>query len=391
MSQALPSSGACCNPCENPVIENIPGSQGPAGADGTNGTDGIDSYTITTDTFEVPAVDANVTIDVAEGSWMGNDQIIYIQFAGYYQVQSVPSSTSVIVKNLGYDGNASPATEIPSGTTVSPGGIKGADGDISGEAGGDLEGDYPDPTLAITTTKGDLIVNNGGGTAPRNTRLSVGTNGQVLHARSSTGTGLQWAAIDVSGTNSSITGVLPVANGGTGGATASAARTALGLGDLAVLDTINDDDWSGTDLAVTNGGTGASTASAARANLGNLLPSYGLLAQAIGVNVNSGSTDTAMTVEASRYRIDKVTVENASTSLTTATAGVFTAAGGGGTTIAADQALSALTASTKFDDLTLDGGTGTNTFAAGTIYFRNGTPQGGAATVNVHVFGWKYA
>jgi hypothetical protein len=75
-----------------------------------------------------------------------------------------------------------------------------------------------------------------------------------------------------------LVNAVPVANGGTGASTSSAARTNLGLGTVSTQNSnsvsitggsITGVSISGiTDLAVADGGTGASTASGARTNLG---------------------------------------------------------------------------------------------------------------------------
>jgi hypothetical protein len=116
-----------------------------------------------------------------------------------------------------------------------------------------------------------------------------------------------------------------------------------------------------------------------------------LLGYKSAADLNAAASDNAITMLSARYRIDKIMVDNASVSLTTATVGVFTAAGGGGTTVVADQAVAALTASTKFLDLTLAGGVTADVVTAATLYFRVGTAQGAAATGNVWLFGWTLA
>lgn len=61
---------------------------------------------------------------------------------------------------------------------------------------------------------------------------------------------------------------LAVANGGTGASTLTGLLQGNGTSAVTGGATINNDNWSGTDLAVGNGGTGSSTASAARTALG---------------------------------------------------------------------------------------------------------------------------
>jgi len=164
--------------CDDPVVENIPGPQGDPGIDGADGTDGQNAFTVTTANFTQPAVNANVTVSLVNSEWASLGQIVVSESGGSYLAMARPTTTSLTIKNLGYDANAAPGVIIPNGSRMSPGGEKGEDG-AAGTSG----------TSALTT-KGDV---QGYDTA--GARIPVGSNGKVLAADSAQSLGVGYVTV----------------------------------------------------------------------------------------------------------------------------------------------------------------------------------------------------
>ncbi len=120
--------------------------------------------------------------------------------------------------------------------------------------------------------------------------------------------------------------------------------------------------------------------------LGGGLPA--ILSFKVSVNFNAGSTDTAIPITLptgyTRYAIDFVRLSGASGTLTTATVGVFSSTGGGGTTIVTSGAITVSTASEDTANnsqfFSIAAGATPITFTGANVYVRVGTPQGSAAT-----------
>jgi len=126
----------------------------------------------------------------------------------------------------------------------------------------------PANNLSDVQNKDSSLSNLGGKTAG----IAVFKAGTSSAARAAIGAAASGSNIDIT----ELTGLstaLSIAQGGTGGKTANAARTNLGIGTLGTQNASTVSITGGSitginDLQVADGGTGASTAATARANLG---------------------------------------------------------------------------------------------------------------------------
>ena len=141
----------------------------------------------------------------------------------------------------------------------------------------------------------------------------------------------------------------------------------------------------GSTVAVTGAATMASSLTVTGQVIGTGMDQ--LIGKLIGANMNV-TTDQAIPITrigSQKYLITKIFVTNASTSLTAADGGIYTATSKGGTAIvAAAQVYTALTAATVGLDLTL---AVNNTYTLDNIYLSLTGAQGGAATADIYVFG----
>lgn len=370
MSAALPQipDQACCIPaCEDELEVNIPGPQGAPGTNGTDGVDGIDAFTFAAAGFTMPAEAGEVVVaTTTETSFLGINQLVFVENAGWMRVTDLPTSFSVKLRNeedtgtAAYTENTVPGTAIGAGSKISPGGLQGPTGSAAGAllAANNLN-DVANPATSRT-----------------NLGVAIGVNVQAWDADLDTYAGITPSA--------NVQTLLSAAN-------YAAMRTQLGLviGTNVQAWDADLDTYAGiTPSANIQSFLGAATYAAARSQL-TVLPRYGLLGSLTGADMNSAA-DQAITIASgvTKYIIRRIVVTNASLNLTTAAGGVY---GNLGKTapiiVAAAQVYSALTTSAKFIDLTLEAIVGTDILTMGTIYLSLTTPQGAAATASVFVFG----
>src|SRR5262245_20582439 len=114
----MSATSPCVPCCADTQTVNIPGAEGEPGADGANG---VNAFTTTSAPgFTVPNVGAPVTVPVGDSSWMAVDQELIVEGPVHMRVSSKPTTTSVILVNLGEPGDLPPTSAIPADAIVSP-------------------------------------------------------------------------------------------------------------------------------------------------------------------------------------------------------------------------------------------------------------------------------
>lgn len=210
MPSQLISSSGCCQPCDTvPIVVNTPGPQGNAGTNGTNGANGVNAFSFTTASFVVPTFGGSVVVPVANTSFLpesvAGQFFVSVQGCGYLQVTDV-TGLNVTLKNplagvLGIP-NAIPTTVIPTSALITLAGALGATG-AAGVAGG-------------ASSAATYIVRTPDASIPSATALNSLLSGYIK-TQGSSGSGFisTVATVPVG----DISGVLPVAKGGTNVAT----------------------------------------------------------------------------------------------------------------------------------------------------------------------------
>ena len=223
-------------------------------------------------------------------------------------------------------------TSTSSGFTYPLIALAKADNQVTGTPIGLANQDIPTATAGYITIAGLVSANTGGFTVGDVLYVSPYSAGQLMNTVPPTGYAVKIGIVAYSNTpngtiyvsqsnayvnSAQIVGPVAIANGGTGATTASAARTALGLGTLSTQDANNVAITGGsialtTDLAIADGGTGASTAAAARTSLG----AVGLTdIQTLTNKTISGASNTLTNIGNSSLSNSAVTVNGSSIAL----------------------------------------------------------------------------
>ncbi len=93
-----------------------------------SGVAGASSFSRTTSSFIMPAVNNAVTISLLNSTWTSEGQYLLIEDAGHFIVDNIVSNTSITIRNLGYPENVAASTTITTDRRVVVSAARGLNG-----------------------------------------------------------------------------------------------------------------------------------------------------------------------------------------------------------------------------------------------------------------------